>query len=72
MFDSGPQESDADLVDFVEKEFKRREDERRSLELQWRLNVAFVEGNQYLEINSAGGDLGNVPEMYPVARKGSF
>jgi len=38
-------------VDFVEKEFDRRQKERRDYELQWMLNINFVNSNQYCDIN---------------------
>ena len=59
-------------VDLVEKEFKRREEERRPLELQWQLNIAFVEGNQYMDINAAGMELVEIPEMYPWQEREVF
>lgn len=53
-----------DLVDLVEREFKRRRDERRPFELQWRLNLAFYEGNQYVDINTASMALEEQPILY--------
>lgn len=55
---------DDDLVGFVDKEFKRRQDERHPFELQWRLNMAFYEGNQYLDINTASMALEEMPMLY--------
>jgi len=56
--------SEKELVDFVNKEFDRRQKERRIFELQWRLNIAFIEGQQYMEINTARIDLDQVPKLY--------
>ncbi len=59
----GP-EYDDDLVAYVDREFQRRQQERRPFELQWRLNLAFYEGNQYLDINTASMALEEMPIMY--------
>lgn len=53
-----------DLVSFVEDEFTRREIERRPYELQWRLNLAFLEGQQFVDINEGAMNLEEVPKMY--------
>lgn len=56
---------DADsLVQHVQNEFKRRESERLPYELQWRLNIAFIEGNQYLDINPVAQTLEEIPKYY--------
>lgn len=46
-----------DLVEFVKREFQRRRSERLPQELQWRLNIAFIEGQQYMDINTERNDL---------------
>ena len=51
-------------VSLVNEEYSRRLQERRWFELQWRLNIAFVEGNQYLDINPVALDLQEVPKLY--------
>jgi hypothetical protein len=58
------QPSEEELVSFVDDEFKRRQNERRPIELQWRLNAAFKEGNQYIDINSAAMTLVEIPKLY--------
>jgi hypothetical protein len=68
QLDPGTQE----IVAFVEKEFKRREEERRPLELQWRLNAAFLEGNQYVDINTAAGTIDEIPPLYPWQEREVF
>ena len=55
---------DDDLVGFVEREYKRRVEERRPFELQWRLNQCFYEGNQYIDINTASWSLEEQPILY--------
>lgn len=54
MFTSKDQEftNDVALVDFVTSEFEKRQKERLPLELQWRLNIDFVNGNQFNVINT--------------------
>ncbi len=41
----------APLVKEVREDFERRRDARRSLEAQWLLNLNFMQGNQYSELN---------------------
>lgn len=43
--------SDSSIVQFVDKEFERRQRERLPYELQWQLNMNFIEGNQYCDID---------------------
>ena len=67
---AGPQDdpyanySTKEIIDFVEKEFERRQKERIPFELQWRLNIAFIEGNQYVQINEVAQTLDRIPEDY--------
>lgn len=46
---------------YVRTEYDRRLRERRPFEQQWLLNLAFIEGNHYAEINRATGEI-FVPE----------
>ncbi len=41
-----------ELVSEVWKDFKRRQEERKPFETQWQLNINFLIGNQYCDINS--------------------
>jgi len=52
------------LVQFVNDEFKRRQQERKPWELQWRLNEEFVNDNQYTEIHAGAASLTEVPKLY--------
>lgn len=61
-----------DLVDLVDREFKRRQDERKAFELQMRLNLAFYEGNQYLEINTAANSLVEQPVLTDYSEREVF
>lgn len=38
----------------VRKDFEKRREERKSLEMQWRLNLNYFMGNQYCEIGQSG------------------
>ncbi len=42
------------LVSEVYADFKRRQEERRLLERGWQLNINFVNGNQYCDVNRLG------------------
>lgn len=42
------------LAEEVTKDFLTRQEERRLIERGWQLNMNFVSGNQYCDINSAG------------------
>ena len=55
--------NEGELVSFVNKEFERRQRERVPFELQWKLNMAFIEGNQNYEIDQALQDLAEPVEM---------
>ncbi len=43
-----------DLVDDVKSDFKRRQQERKSLERTWQLNMNFLCGNQYCDVGASG------------------
>ena len=59
-------------VSFVDNEFKRRRDERRPFELQWRMNIAFLEGNQFVDINPVALDLQEIPPLYEWQEREAF
>lgn len=42
------------IVRDVKEDFERRREDRRSLELQWRLNMNYLAGNQYSEVTPRG------------------
>ena len=42
------------LAGEVRRDFEKRRDERKSLEMQWRLNLNYFMGNQYCEIGQNG------------------
>lgn len=43
-----------ELVAEVQADFKRRQEERRAIERGWQLNMNFLSGNQYCDVNSLG------------------
>lgn len=47
----------------VRRDFERRREERKSLELQWRLNLNYFMGNQYCEIGQ-NGDIEDYGKQY--------
>lgn len=52
------------LASFVNSEYEARITERRSFELQWRMNAEFVNGNQYLNINNISMTIEEVPKLF--------
>ena len=46
--------ADERLAEEVTNDFLRRQEERRLTERGWQLNLNFVRGNQYCDINSKG------------------
>lgn len=42
------------LVEDVKADFARRQEERRTIERAWQLNMNFLSGNQYCDVNSYG------------------
>jgi hypothetical protein len=53
-----------ELADFVNTEFDRRRNDRKPYELQWRLNMEFLNGNQYMDIDTESMTLMDVPRAY--------
>ena len=53
-----------DLITHVDKEFDRRFRERQAFELQWRLNIAFIEGRQHAMINPVAAEIMDTPPLY--------
>ena len=43
-----------EIVEEVRRDFAARREKRRALELQWRLNMNFLSGDQYCEITPTG------------------
>lgn len=53
-----------DLAAMVNEEYVRRQTERRAFELQWRLNIEFINGNQYMDIDTKTLSINEVPRLY--------
>lgn len=53
-----------ELISYVDNEFERRKKERLPFENQWKLNVNFLEGNQYVDINPVSQSLEEVPRVF--------
>lgn len=51
------------LVEEVKQDFAKRQEERRALERGWQLNMNFLSGNQYCDVNSLG-EIENEPSGY--------
>ena len=55
--------TETEIVAEITADFKKRQEHRRPVELNWRLNMNFVLGNQFSEI-SAKGDIEDVGRQY--------
>lgn len=55
---------EGELISHVNTEFERRTKERLPFENQWKLNVNFLEGNQYIDINPVSQALEEIPLAY--------
>ena len=51
------------IVDFVNSDFKKRQEDRRPYELSWELNMNFYLGNQYSYISNSG-ELSDIEKKY--------
>lgn len=49
-----------EIIQFVNDEFSRRQDERLPFELQWRENIDFLNGLQHVKINTYTKDIENI------------
>jgi len=52
------------IIKFVVDEFDKRQKERLPLELQWRLNIAFYDGNQNQTINDSTKNIEEIKKLY--------
>lgn len=53
----------AELAAEIKEEYRKRREERRPFELQWRLNQNFLMGNQYCDILQETGELVDYPAL---------
>lgn len=54
MIDEYKKSAEKILAEEVEKDFLKRQEERRTLERNWQLNMYFLNGNQYCDVNLQG------------------
>ncbi len=59
-------------VQYVDDQYKIRREERIGFELQWRLNLAFIEGNQFLDVNPYNKMLQEIPRMHDYEERECF
>lgn len=55
---------EGELISLVNTEFERRSKERLPFENQWKLNINFLEGNQYIDINPVSQSLEEIPRAF--------
>lgn len=55
---------DNEIADFVQKEYEQRRAARLPFELQWRLNTEFLNGNQYLDIDTESSSIREIPKLF--------
>jgi hypothetical protein len=53
-----------EAVTFVKKKFEKFQEIKRPIELQWRLNMNFLIGNQYCDINTYSNDIVQIDKNY--------
>ena len=59
------------LVSEITQDFEKRRRDRKSLERQWELNMNFLAGNQYCDLNSRG-ELENEDKAFYWQNRGVF
>jgi hypothetical protein len=55
---------DEELISMVTSEFENRRKNRLGFELQWRLNINFVDGNQYVDINPVSNAIEDIKKYF--------
>lgn len=53
-----------DVITFINNEFDKRQKDRKSIELQWNLNMNFLMSNQYCDINLTSGEVEQLDRLY--------
>lgn len=53
-----------ELVKFVKDQLDERKDERKAFELQWMLNMNFLNGNQFCDINMQTQSINDTEKLY--------
>lgn len=61
-----------DYVSFVRKKFEKWQKIRRPIELQWLLNMNFLNGNQYCDINLVSGKVEQIEKFFEWEERGVY
>lgn len=54
-----------EVIGYVEREYTRRLQDQRPWHLDWRLNIAYINDDQYLGLDTSGTDLAERPKAFP-------
>lgn len=61
-----------EVVDYVCKEFSNRLEKRSAIELNWNLNVNFLSGNQYCDIDYLGNRIFSIEKLYDYQERAVY
>ena len=61
-----------DVIYYIQKEFEERKRARQNLELQWRLNINYYNGDQFTYIDPGLGDVREMPLYSPWEERNVF
>lgn len=61
-----------EIIESVYSDFEKRREDRLALELQWRLTINFLAGNQMMRINTAMGDIEEAEQLSWWEERESF
>lgn len=61
-----------DIITYIQREFDERNRQRQELELQWRLNINYYNGNQFTYIDPGLGDVRETPLYAPWEERNVF
>lgn len=62
----------SELASEIQEQYRRRREERRTFELQWRLNQNYLAGNQYCDILAETGELVDYPTLSEYEQRGVY
>ena len=60
------------IIDYIKNEFEKRKNDRQELELQWRLNINYYNGDQFTYIDPGLGDVRETPLYSPWEERNVF
>ena len=61
-----------ELAAEIQHKYEERREERRTFELQWRLNQNYLQGNQYCDILAETGELVDYPALTEYEQRGVY